>query len=277
MRPSLAPFRSTPWIGLLVLCLSTYVWGGPLPEGELQELFIQGKALFRQANQAAGTDPDTAKELYRKAALRFERIIRDGKVRNGKLYYNIGNAFFRMGDLGRAILHYRRSERYRPHDPNLQQNLNYARTRRLDRIEERQKTKVLKTLLFWHYDISAGTRSVIFAVGSLLFWVGLSLRIFSRKSIPRWALACLGLIALLFLASLVFEGFFADRQREGVILAKHVLARKGDGETYQSSFKDPLHAGTEFEVLEDRNKWYQIELRDGRRCWVPHSAAELVW
>jgi tetratricopeptide (TPR) repeat protein len=232
--------------------------------------------LFRRANQTVATDPDRAQELYRKAALRFERIIRAGKVQNGKLYYNIGNAYFRMGDLGRAILHYRRAEQYRPHDPNLLQNLKYARSRRLDRIEEQQKTMVLKTLLFWHYDLSAWTRSVIFAVGSFLFWVGLSVRIFSRKTIPKWLLACLGLIALLFLASLVFDGFFADRQREGVILAQNVLARKGDGETYQPSFKDPLHAGTEFRVLEDRNTWYHIKLRDGRRCWIPQSAAEII-
>jgi tetratricopeptide (TPR) repeat protein len=253
------------------------VWGETLPEEELQDLFSQGKALFRQANQAVANDPDRAKELYRKAALRFERIIRAGKVQNGKLYYNVGNAYFRIGDLGRAILHYRRAERYRPHDPNLLQNLKYARSRRLDQIDVQQKTRVLRTLLFWHYDLSAGTRSVIFAVGSLLFWVGLAVRVFSRKSIPMWALACLGLIGLLFLASLVFEGFFADRQREGVILVENVSARKGDGDTYQPSFKNPLHAGTEVRILEDRNTWYHIELRDGRRCWVPHSAAELIW
>ena len=276
MRPSNARFRSTSWFGLLVVCFSTCAWGASLPEEELQDLFSQGKALFRQGNQAAATDPAMAKELYRKAALRFERIIRDGGIRNGKLDYNIGNAYFRMGDLGRAILHYRRAERYRPHDPNLLQNLKYARSRRLDRIEEQQKTRVLKTLLFWHYDLSVQTRSVIFAVGSLLFWVGLSARIVTRKSVPRWPLACLGLIVFLFLASLVFEGFFANRQREGVIMAENVLARKGDGKTYQPSFKDPLHAGTEFRVLENRNQWYQIELRDGRRCWIPHTAAELI-
>jgi len=260
----------------LALCFAARVWGGSLPQEELLDLFSQGKAIFRQANQKAATDPDKSRELYRKAALRFERIIREGEVRNGKLYYNVGNAYFRMGDLGRAILHYRRAERYRPHDPNLLQNLKYARTRRLDRIEEQQKTKVLKTLLFWHYDLSARTRSVVLAVGSFLFWVGLSVRIFSRRWIPMWPLACLGLIVLLLLASLVFEGFFADRQREGVILAEEVLARKGDEETYQPSFKDPLHAGTEFRVLEDRNEWYQIELQDGRRCWIPHSAAEII-
>ncbi len=276
MRSFRDPVRTTLRLGLLVLCLPVCVWGGPLAEEELQDLFSQGKALFRQANQAVASDPDRARELYRKSALRLERIIRAGKVQNGKLYYDIGNAYFRMGDLGRAILYYRRAERYRPHDPNLLQNLKYARSRRLDRIEEQQKTKVLKTLLFWHYDLSARTRSLIFAGGSLLFWVGLTVRIFASKWIPRWALACVGLIGLLFLASLIFEGFFADRQQEGVILAENVLARKGDGETYQPSFKDPLHAGTEFRVLEERNTWYHITLRDGRRCWIPHSAAELV-
>ena len=87
--------------------------------------------------------------------------MREGGIENGKLYYNLGNVYFRMNDIGRAILNYRRAESYIPNDPNLHQNLSYARSRRLDEIEERQKTKVLRTLFFWHYDLSGWTRSLM--------------------------------------------------------------------------------------------------------------------
>ena len=53
-------------------------------------------------------DPEQAKALYLKAALRFERIAQEGNIQNGKLYYNMGNTYFRMGDIGRAIRDMRR-------------------------------------------------------------------------------------------------------------------------------------------------------------------------
>ena len=127
----------------MALLFAAFSARAELGETEIADLFSQGKELFRQANEAAANDPAEARELYHKAALRFERITREGGIQNGKLHYNIGNAYFRMNDFGRAILSYRRAEQYIPNDPNLQQNLDYARKRRTDRIEEQQKTKVL--------------------------------------------------------------------------------------------------------------------------------------
>ena len=52
--------------------------------------------------------------------------------------------------------------------------------------------------------------------------------------------------------------------------------RKGDGEGFAKSFVEPLHAGTEFELVEQRGRWYHVELADGRRCWVPIDSAGIV-
>ena len=53
-------------------------------------------------------------------------------------------------------------------------------------------------------------------------------------------------------------------------------ARKGDADTYEAAFTEPLHAGTEFVLVEDRGDWVQAELSDGRRCWLPARAVGLV-
>ena len=55
-----------------------------------------------------------------------------------------------------------------------------------------------------------------------------------------------------------------------------VTARKGDGTIYRPSFDRPLHEGTEFVLREDRSSWYRVELTDGRTCWLPARAVELV-
>ena len=62
----------------------------------------------------------------------------------------------------------------------------------------------------------------------------------------------------------------------GVITAAEVVARQGDGPNYPPSFQDPLHAGVEFELLEQRPGWLHLRLSDGADAWVPADAAGLV-
>jgi tetratricopeptide (TPR) repeat protein len=252
----------------------------PLPaaslnEAGVQQLFQEANTQFRRGNELSRTDPAGAKDSYRAAVIRFERIVEEADIQNGKLFYNIGNAHFRLNDLGRAILNYRRAQQFLAGDANLTQNLRYARSRRLDQIEEKQETQVLKTLLFWHYDLSPRTRSALFAAFFAAFWVLASLRLFFADRVPKAILAACGVIALLLLGSLVQEAASGGHDG-GVILAEQVIARKGDGDTYEPSFKEPLHAGTEFSLLENRGEWYQVELADGQRCWIPATTAGLI-
>ena len=245
-------------------------------DAERQALFVEANHLFRQANELAPTNPVAAEDLYRRAALRFERLVKEGGVRNGRLFYNIGNAYFRTNDVGRAILNYRHAEQYIAGDPNLVQNIDHARSTRLDSFEETQETQVLKMLLFWHYDLSTRSRSILFALLGALFWVGASVRLFRSEWAPRLLLGLAGVPALLFLGSLLLEASVKANQTAGVILSQQVVARKGDGGSYEASFKEPLHAGAEFLWLEERGGWFHIELPDERRCWIPASSCELV-
>ena len=247
-----------------------------LDQTEILDLFSKGKEDFRQAVDLASSNPRQARELYSMASLRFERIVREGGIQNGKLYYNIGNAYFSMGEMGLAILNYLRALKFTPNDPNLLQNIQYARSQRKDQFEFKNQNPLLKSLLFWHFDLSSQTRSIIFALSSGAFWAGALLRLFPSPSLPRWILVGLGCSALLFLGSLSVDKALEVSSKKGVILAYEVLGRKGDGESYQPSFKEPLHAGSEFVLIEERNNWIYIELPDSRRTWIPQKTSQLV-
>ena len=262
--------------GLLGALVCSAQDAAALSETEIVELFSQSKEFFRQANEAVAEDPGAAKELYRKSAMRLEHIVTEGNIHNGKLFYNIGNIYFRMEDIGRAILNYRRAEAFIPHDDNLQRNLETARLKRLDRVETKQETKILRTVFFWHYDVSTGTRSRIFAVCFLCAWALGGVRLLRKRASLDWLLGGSALLAVLLFASLMCELTVERRSRSGVVVAREVVARKGDSDTYEKSFTDPIHAGTELELLEDRREWYQVELADGRRCWLPASSVKLI-
>ena len=264
-------------IALFILLLTVSMsQAGDLSELEKKELLHQGAAIFQQATEISETDPPTAQELYQKALLRYERLIKDGGIRNGKLFYNIGNIYFQLKDIGRTILNYRRAEEYIPNDPNLRKNLAFAQSMRQDRLELKQQAKILKTLFFFHYDLSVKIRIVVFAIFYVGFWIFAGLKFFYYRPFLNWGVGITLLMSILFGGSLISDKYSVGYEQQGVLLETEVTARQGDSHSYQPSFKEPLHGGTEFYLLEDRGAWWQVELADGRTCWIPAQSAELV-
>ncbi|MDD3643281.1 MAG: tetratricopeptide repeat protein [Candidatus Krumholzibacteria bacterium] len=262
-------------VAVLVGAMAAFAASTRAAEQPVSEHLSSGEAAFRRAIELDASDPAAAADHYRRALLHFEAIAGEG-VRNGKLYYNIGNIHFRLGDIGRAILNYRRAALYIPSDPNLEQNIRYARSRRLDRIEPRQRERVFKTLFFFHYDIPGRYRFAVFLGSFALAWISGASAVIAGHRWMRTAIVVFALLAAVMLASLLVERTSAARRPAGVVMAAEVVARKGDAETFQPSFTEPLHAGTEFNLVEKRSEWWYIELEDGARCWIPASSGELV-
>ena len=272
-----ASARTVTVLFIVILSLAGVTFAGEsLGEGEKKELYSQGQQFFHQATEISASNPGKAEDRYAKALLRFNRLVEEGGIQNGKLFYNIGNINFLLQDSGRAILNYRRAEQFIPNDPNLVKNLAYARNIRQDKLEIKDQRKIQQTLFFFHYDIGTKTRLIIFGISYVLFWIFAGLKIFSRRPYTSWVLSISLCFTLLFGASLYIEGLQSTTSLEGVILDSEVIARQGDADSYQPSFEDPLHGGTEFMLLEDRGAWWQIELSDGRSCWIPEKSGELV-
>jgi hypothetical protein len=241
----------------------------------LYPLLNEANTAFQQAN-AAG-DSNRARELYGKAVLLYEKIIDQGNIRNARLYYNLANAYFLKEDIGRAILNYRRAARLDGGDINIQKNLAFARSQRIDKVNVQTEKRVLETLFFWHYDFALKTRfflaclffAVLCATLTVMVWYG-------RGPATSVVALVAALLLTCFLTSVVVDSHRRTHTAYGVITADEVVARQGDGPNYAPSFKDPLHAGTEFELIEQRPGWLHITLADGTDAWIPDQAAGLV-
>lgn len=275
----LRSFHSWLFNGMLLLLLMIVPAATGLSQAssdaEKKILYSQGTEYFHQATEIHESDMEAAIELYGNALLRFERLVAEGKVNNGKLYYNIGNIHFLLDDIGRAILNYRRAEQFIPNDPNLMKNLAYARNMRPDKFVMQERRTIFKTLFFFHYDFAIQTRLIIFSISYLCFWTLAGIRVFTNRPFTSWGLGFALLFILLFGASLYWAGS-RTMGPAGVILAREIVGRQGDADSYQPSFAAPLHAGTEFTLLENRDDWWLIELPDGRSSWIPARSGELV-
>jgi hypothetical protein len=249
---------------------------GRLGAEQVYSLFSQANQLFREANSTTD-DPQAARMLYEKAILNYEKIISDGRIRNPKLYYNLGNAYFLNEDIGRAILNYRRAQDLDKTDANVQKNLTFARSRRIDKVEIKMEKRILETLFFWHYDFSIRTKFLVTCIFFAIVCISGILMLWRGKSAPTVTTAVIcALLTSCFLASVVVEASTQAHRVCGVITDQQVVARQGDGPNYPASFKDPLHAGTEFDLLELRPGWLHIILSDDSEGWIPDKAAELI-
>lgn len=262
--------------GLLWMALLLPIGAAALEIEAAKTLSHEAEEYFRRGQACASSRPDEAQEWYRKAASRYERILRECPEGQGGCHDNLGNIYFRMNDLGRAILNYRRGLHWLPDDAKLRQNLQAARERRRDAFNEPEKTRIAKTLFFWHNDFPRSWRCIIFLCSHLLFWLSAGLLFWRRPFWLKGVAAATLLLWLAMAASLAVTWHQEYRVRHGVVLAVEVTARKGDGVSYAQAFTAPLHAGSEFVLLQQRPGWMEVRLPDGQSCWLPESAVELI-
>ncbi|MDF7806520.1 hypothetical protein P4E94_03655 [Pontiellaceae bacterium B12219] len=223
--------------------------------------------LFRSATNSAG---------YAEAAKQYELLVEEDGIRNGSVFYNLGNSWFMAGDAGRAILNYRRAEQYMPNNPDLKHNLKTALALRTDLIPEKEPHPVVAKLFGWHLNTSPRFRGMCFAVSWMVLWGSWFWLLRAPRKEVRITVAASGLVSVLLLGSLITDTVLKYSAEPGVITAKEVVARKGDGTMYAPTFLDPLHSGTEFQCLEERGDWLHIQLADGQACWIPKNAGEKV-
>ncbi len=225
---------------------------------------------------------EEAVTLYRSALEGF-RSVADQGVRNGHLFYNIANTHMRLGDVGRAIVNYRRAERLAPSDNDIRRNLAYARSLREVRIDPPASTAILRTLLFWHYEVSPAVRAAA-AIGAYAgFWFLMFVMLFRKRRVPALVgfavVLCISTAALG--ASVGWEMYAGDHEREGVIVARQAVLRKGNGDAYEPQINRPLPAGVEFRIIESRDGadgtvWRRVELPDGIDGWFRADQIEAI-
>ncbi|MBI5864125.1 MAG: tetratricopeptide repeat protein [Planctomycetes bacterium] len=235
------------------------------------ELVQQALNAFDDAVNISRHDPQRAAQRYRESAAAYE-ALRSAGVRNAALEYNLGNAYFRLHDTGRAVLAYRRALAIDPSDPRSAANLAYARDRVEPFIKPTGSEELLHRLQFLSRFLSQNSRLWLAAAASVLGWVGLWIRL--RTRVRAWMAT--GLIAiggsLVFGGSLLLELHNAQNRPAAVVIAPGTVLRQGRGEGYEAAIKQTLGSGVEVVVLHERGDWCEVRLANGVSGWVPSPA-----
>ncbi|MBU0637817.1 MAG: tetratricopeptide repeat protein [Planctomycetes bacterium] len=230
---------------------------------------------FDQAVELSQNEPDRAEQLYRRAAASFETLIERG-VSNAGIHYNLGNAYFRLGQPGRAIVCYRRALRFAPRSPELVANLSYARERVRPRINPTGQSRLLHNLLFWQYVTSVRERCWLAAVLGGLGWLVLLVRL--RWRARAWVVLGVLLVALGLANSGAALWQLSDESRRppAVTVAGEHTLRLGRGEGYEPALTEPLGPGVELRIVSERGEWCEVLLPNGQTGWLPTAAVERI-
>ena len=258
----------------IVLAIAANSTGIHLSHEQQVAVLQEAHIAYNKAIELQTADPVAAKESFRRAANRYQILIDDG-IENGKLWYDLGNAQLQAGEIGEAIAAYRTAKRYVPSDGRVKTNLEHARSLVTNQIKSENTTSLLKRLAFWHESLPTQVRLWIGITFWVACWTLVSIRLFRKLPGFKTASISLGVFALALGVSIGAD--IADQHQDhGVLIAKDVIVRKGNGVKYGAMFKEPLHEGIEFKILGQRQNWLHIRLPNGNEGWIKKESAQIV-
>jgi tetratricopeptide (TPR) repeat protein len=220
-------------------------------------------ADFSHANQlyAAGKFSDAAKA--------YETIVNSGAV-SANLLFNEGNAEFKSGNLGAAIVAFRRAALLAPRDPDIRANLDFARNQ-VQGITLRQT--------WWQNFLGALSLNEWTALAAIAFW--LAFLLFAAIQIrPEWKVflrtpaRSLAVAAVLSCACLVAAAAIHFSDSVAVVVLPDAVTRSGPFDDAQNAFA--VHDGAELTVLDHRNGWVQVSDGSGRSGWLKNSQVAVL-
>ena len=235
----------------------------PAPLHAQDELFEEGNRLYQQ-------------EDYQGALDNYLRI-REAGFESPGLYYNIGNAYFKANELGRAILYYERARRLAPGDADILANLELARSLGVDEIVPLPRFWLFRVGSWW---MNLFPRSLLIGLtaAGYLMAAGAALMLVLRLGAASWARRAAvagGILVLLLGATLAVRETGLGQARHGVVLAAEVGVQSAPSD-------DPalqlfvIHAGTRVRVDRSSEEWLEVVLDDGKVGWVRAEVLEEI-
>ncbi len=225
--------------------------------------FAQNESLFEQANNAYQSGN------YEDAVSNYQKILDNGKV-SAEVYYNLGNAHYKLNHVAPSIYYYEKALQLKPGDKDIKNNIEFARNMAIDDIEEVEQTGLNQRFHVLIASLSSATWAW-FAIGfSVIFVVLFLLYYFSIRPATKRIFLAMAVFSLVFCTvSIVFafqQQSYIENNQYAIVFSEEAEVRDEPNLRGDASFD--LHEGTKAKVLEDYQEWSKIELANGAQGWV---------
>lgn len=227
--------------------------------------------VFQEANQAytAGN--------FSLAVEKYEAILKENAF-SKELYYNLGNSYFRLNQIGKAVLNFERALRLAPSDRDIQHNLDFARGRIIEDIEPISQFFLLSWWNALRDNLSADSWSFLTL---LLLWLGIAGVIVwllgRERHLKKQGFVGAGILIPL---SILFYFLASDahneivKSRYAIIVAPKIpLLPSPDANTVATI---QLHEGIKVEILDKMTHFYKVRLPNGEEGWMDETVIEKI-
>lgn len=226
-------------------------------------------SLFEQGNAAY------TKGQYQQAVNDYQKVV-DGGYQSVALYFNLGNAYFRTGDIPSSILYYEKAHKLAPSDEDINFNIRYVNARTSDKLEQAPEFFVTKWWNSFILFFSVNTLAIL----SVLFMLGgcavLVLYLFTNTFIVKRSSFYSGIVAIIVSIIFIFmanqqERYFSSHQ-QAIIFSNSVTAKNEPDANGKPLFI--VHEGTKVNVLQQTEAWMEVELPNGNAGWIAVTDAK---
>ena len=222
--------------------------------------------LFHEANDLF------ISKKYKKSVELYEKIIVSGQE-NSTVYYNLGNAYYRLGNIGHAIWAYKHANKFSPRDKDIIHNLKMAEAKKIDRINS-PPLFILHD--FYRKIKSSMTISESILLGGILLFIFSLLwikQIFSgKRNVLSKSIFQILLTFIVIVHAIVLD-IVIEKKR---ISNEAIIVEKSDAQSGpfvgDNKVLFQINEGSVVEVLEQKNNWSEIILIDGKKGWVLSNA-----
>jgi tetratricopeptide (TPR) repeat protein len=226
--------------------------------------------LLTMASSAADNSAsfDSANRFYEQgkfseAAATYQQVVQSGKV-SPALYFNLGNAFFKSGQLGRAIAAYHDAEKISPRDSDVHANLQFVRGRVQNSTPPTGR---------WQQWLATLTLNEWALLAAAVFWIWIALLILTQfrpafKQSLRTLIWCGGVATCVF-GGCLGAAWSGRSNRTAIIIEQAVALHNGPLD--ESPTGATVHDGAELSVIDTKNDWLQVRVDSQRVGWIKHD------
>ena len=249
----------------------------PLATAGVLLLMLMAPAMAANAVTKEQADSAYAQGHYQQAVKDYEQLLKQGV--SAELYYNLGNSYYRMDEMPRAVLNYERALLLSPGDRDIRFNLQMARSKTIDKITPESEM----FFVTWYRSLVNLTSVDGWARLALVaLALAIVLALLYLFSSPIWLrkVGFFGAFGLLLL--FIVANFFAYVQkqsfvaRSGAIIMSPAVTIKSTP-AKQGTDLFILHEGTKVEITDGTMKqWKRIRVADGKEGWLETSQIEVI-
>jgi tetratricopeptide (TPR) repeat protein len=222
-----------------------------------------------------------ANEFYQEGdfqkAIESYTAILDLGYESASLYYNLGNSYFKLNDIGHTILYYEKAKKLAPGDPDVRFNLELVQLYVVDKINAPPPLFFVK---YWNRFTRLFNRDQLALVSVVMYVLGiicLILMLLLRKNhILRVTRILIWPIWLVFLFSvgLFFIRTIQAKEKQGVVIVDKVDVLSSPSADATTVFS--LHEGIKLQILEKSGDYVKISLPDGKVGWLGQDIVERI-